>query len=333
MVESANDCRVENAQRAGTTRVQVDVWSTDAARAQERYSYWREALCQTVFKFSIEAMPEHFAARMAARSCGPLRFFRSESSGYLIARTQRDVDNAPADHYCVYLQMRGRAVIEQGGKTLVYGVNDILVSDGRYPFRADLSGAGARAIAVIPRATIDRRAPWLARQPQHRLANTSRFVDLAGRHIMELTADSSTLGDGAAAMLTDNLCNLLALATAPDVAPGRLDPELQTEALLAFCRQHLHRPDLSPQFVADHFGISVRTLHLRFQKTGQSFGRWLLERRLDACRAALRDGTQHTLNISEIAYRWGFNDLSHFNKAFRARFNETPREARIHVLT
>ena len=32
--------------------------------------------------------------------------------------------------------------------------------------------------------------------------------------------------------------------------------------------------------------------------------------------------------ISEIAYRWGFNDLSHFNKAFRERFGRTPGEWR-----
>ena len=42
-------------------------------------------------------------------------------------------------------------------------------------------------------------------------------------------------------------------------------------------------------------------------------------------RTALRDTRQRDANISEIAYHWGFNDLSHFNKAFRARFNTTPR--------
>jgi len=42
----------------------------------------------------------------------------------------------------------------------------------------------------------------------------------------------------------------------------------------------------------------------------------------------LRDENQRASNISEIAYRWGFNDLSHFNKAFRARFDMTPREWR-----
>jgi AraC-like DNA-binding protein len=98
--------------------------------------------------------------------------------------------------------------------------------------------------------------------------------------------------------------------------------------LLIFCRQNLHFPGLSPQFVAEHFGLSVRTLHLRFKEIEQTFGRWLLETRLDACSKALKDPLQRTRNISEIAYSCGFNDLSHFNKNFRARFNMTPSQWR-----
>jgi AraC-like DNA-binding protein len=107
-----------------------------------------------------------------------------------------------------------------------------------------------------------------------------------------------------------------------------MQPELQMEALLAFCRQNLSDADLSPQQPADYLGISVRTLHLRFRGIGQTFGRWLLENRLEGCGAALRDANQRTLNISEIAYRWGFNDLSYFNKAFRAHYGMTPGEWR-----
>lgn len=112
------------------------------------------------------------------------------------------------------------------------------------------------------------------------------------------------------------------------MTPNRLQPELILQALLAFCRQNLHDTDLSPRRVAAHFGISVRTLHLRFQRLGQSFGRWLLETRLDACSRALCDPYQRNCTVSEIAYRNGFTDLSHFNKAFRARFDMPPNQWR-----
>jgi AraC-like DNA-binding protein len=109
---------------------------------------------------------------------------------------------------------------------------------------------------------------------------------------------------------------------------SRVQPELQLEALLDFCRRNLHDPALSPDFVAAQFGISTRTLHLRFEKLEQTFGRWLLDARLDASSNALRNPRQHASSISQIAYSCGFNDLSHFNKAFRTRFGASPSEWR-----
>jgi AraC-like DNA-binding protein len=105
-------------------------------------------------------------------------------------------------------------------------------------------------------------------------------------------------------------------------------PELQIQAMVTYCKQNLHRPDLSPQMVAAYCGISVRTLHVRFATLGQTFGKWLLETRLNACGKALRDPSRQTRTISEIAYSCGFNDLSHFSKTFRARFDMSPGEWR-----
>jgi AraC family transcriptional regulator, positive regulator of tynA and feaB len=308
--------------------VPAHTWSTDATPERDRFAYWREALCQAVFNISIEAPPKDFSARIVARSAGPLRFATSESSGYTVVRTRQDIDTAPADHYSIYLQLRGRAVITQGDEALSFEPDDIAISDGRHPFRADLSVIGKRAFAIVPREMLNRRAPWLRDVPLHKLAGSRRFVDLARHHMMELTADNSTLNEGGMSLLTENLCNLLALASAPEIAPNRLQPELQIEALLAFCRQNLHDAELSPQRVADHLGVSVRTLHMRFSQIGETFGRWIRDSRLDACSVALRDPAQSAAKISEVAYRWGFNDLSHFNKAFRERFGRTPREWR-----
>jgi len=322
--DSANDGRLAGPERV--TSAKVDIWSTDAARARERFSYWRDAVCRAVFNISIEAAPDRFSARITSRSCGPLRFATSESSPYQVVRTRRDIDTAPADHYSVFAQVKGLSVIHQSGDSVSFNPNDICISDVTQPFRCDMPDHGYRAFAVIPRAMIDRRAPWLPRKPLHKLDAKSPFVDLARRHILELR--TGVKSDTATGVLTDNLCNLLALASATEVEPNRLQPELQIEALLTYCRQNLHDAELTPQRAADYVHISVRTLHSRFKLVGKSFGRWVLDSRLDACRNALRDKNHKAFSISEIAYRWGFNDLSHFNKAFRARFDCSPRECR-----
>ena len=318
----------EQQERAGSpslTKMQVDIWSTDSVKARERFDYWHDAVCRAVFGITIEAPPDRFAARIAARTSGSLRFAISQSTGYEIVRTARDIANEPADHYSVYLQLSGCTVSAGNDREISFGPNDMAIYDGRRAFRATHSGR--RAIAVVPRAMLDLRAPWLRKRPPQKLA-PSPYLNLARRHRLQLSAADTPLSDTEANLLTENLCNLVALASAGDGPTHRLPADLQLQAILAFCRQKLHDPDLAPQSIADRFGISVRTVHARFAQIGQTFGRWLLENRLEACSAALRDPGQRALNISEIAYRLGFNDLSHFNKAFRARFGATPREWR-----
>ena len=305
----------------------MDTWTTDTVNERERFSFWREMICNTLFSISPEAPGSRFSARLAVRTAGPLRFAMCESTRYEIIRTQRDIAHAPADLYTVYLQRRGRTVISQCGETIAFHRNDIVLSDCRQPYRASLSDDGCRAVALVPRTMIDWRAPWLRHRPVIKLDSSSPFADLARRHFMHLV--SNDLNEIETNLLTDNLCNLLALASATDIKLDRMRPQLQIQTMIAYCRRNLHNPELSPQLVAAYCGISVRTLHLRFATLGQTFGSWLLETRLEACASALRQPDQQTRNISEIAYIHGFNDLSHFNKSFRARFGMTPREYRL----
>jgi AraC-like DNA-binding protein len=304
--------------------------STDGVPLRERFSYWREEICNATmrpFGTPMEAPSGVFSARAALRNCGPFRFIAAESkTSYRIARTRRDVAHAPSDHYALFLQLSGQTISVVGEEVMKLDPGDIGFCVD-VPYQGEY--AGRCAIAMVPRAMIERRAPWLRGRPRGgKLASNARFADLVRLHMMELSADAAPLGESETSLLADSLCNLWALTAADGIASRRLEPELQLEALLAFCRQNLHDEALSPQRAADHLGISIRTLHSRFQRIGQTFGQWLLENRLQGCGNALRDPKQQMLNISEIAYRWGFNDLSYFNRTFRARFDMTPSDWR-----
>jgi len=326
MVDSAAADEAAGPRAASRANRPVEILSTDRAHARERFSYWREAVhiaTAGFFGMPTQAPPGVFSARAALRSCGVFRFVMAESNtSYQIARTRREI---AGDHYAIYLQLSGETVSIRGEEAVKLHAGDIGFCEGR-PYRAE--HGGRCAIAMVPRAMIERRAPWLRDGPHGKLASTARFADHLRLHMMELTAGRAPLGDTETRLLAESLCNLVALAAGHHIAPRRLQGELQLEALLAFCRENLHDPDLSPQQAADYVGISVRTLHSRFGQIGQTFGRWVLENRLEACSTALRDPRQKLLNISEVAYRWGFNDLSYFSKTFRTRFEMTPGEWR-----
>jgi AraC-like DNA-binding protein len=305
---------------------EVATWSTDAVKSSERFTLWHEVVCHTVLNVSTEARPEHFQARISGWSAGALRFAAFESTSHAIVRGREHLARAPADHYLVSLQRRGVSHITQDDDQFRLDPGEVAILDGQRPFRVAFPASVSRSIAVVPRKSLEIRAPWLTRTPVRKIAAGSPFADLIRHHLVELADCDRVLNEGEASVLTENLCNLLALATARRVAATASHPDLQLEALLAFCRRNIGDPSLSPAIVATQFGISLRTLHLRFERLGQTFGRWVLDNRLDGCARALRDPRQADCKISEFAYRWGFNDLSHFNRAFRARFAMTPRD-------
>ena len=85
--------------------------------------------------------------------------------------------------------------------------------------------------------------------------------------------------------------------------------------------EDLHVADAAAvcSFSASHFMRWFR------QMTGQSFIAFLKEYRLNAAAEALHT-TEET--VLTIASRCGFENLSYFNRAFKAHFGLTPREHR-----
>jgi len=74
--------------------------------------------------------------------------------------------------------------------------------------------------------------------------------------------------------------------------------------------------------------VSVRTLHRTFQASGETFWNWIRDRRLDRCYAGLTTPIQYKRTITEVAFRWGFNELSTFDRNFHKRHGASPRNVR-----
>jgi AraC-like DNA-binding protein len=98
--------------------------------------------------------------------------------------------------------------------------------------------------------------------------------------------------------------------------------------ILDFVNRGISDTELSPQRVAEHFGISVRYVHKLFACSGMTFGSYVSATRLDHIRRELSSPSCRRQPISAFAYRWGFGDISTFNRAFKHRFGCTPSNFR-----
>lgn len=83
--------------------------------------------------------------------------------------------------------------------------------------------------------------------------------------------------------------------------------------------------DLTLRQIADQQRVSARYIQKLFQQAGTSFSHYLRQRRLEHCRSDLASQAHRTLSISEICFRWGFNDAAHFSRSFRTDYGMSPR--------
>lgn len=85
---------------------------------------------------------------------------------------------------------------------------------------------------------------------------------------------------------------------------------------------------LSLRRLADKSGVSTRYIQKLFAAADDTFSHYLRVRRLERCRMDLGSPMCARLSISEICFRWGFNDSAHFSRAFRNQYGLSPREYR-----
>jgi AraC family transcriptional regulator, positive regulator of tynA and feaB len=108
-----------------------------------------------------------------------------------------------------------------------------------------------------------------------------------------------------------------------DVEP-RLAPAL-ARAAMEIADSHLADAELSPSSLARELNVSVRTLHRAFAAAGESAAAYVRRRRLDQARLELAAPSGRP-GVSEVAARWHFVDSSHFTRAFKKQYGETPAQ-------
>ncbi|MFC4463810.1 helix-turn-helix domain-containing protein [Streptomyces xiangluensis] len=136
-------------------------------------------------------------------------------------------------------------------------------------------------------------------------------------------ADLGPAGVHAAHSTLIELAKAVAVRRFDDVEP-QLGPAL-TRAAKDLANSHLADPELSPTMLARELNVSVRTLQRAFATVGESVTAYIRHRRLEEARLALT-APSGRWSISEIAAHWHFTDSSHFIRAFKKHYGQTPTE-------
>jgi AraC-like DNA-binding protein len=98
--------------------------------------------------------------------------------------------------------------------------------------------------------------------------------------------------------------------------------------IIGYIEAHLREPGLNPTTVAQACRITARYLHHLFASESETVTQYIQRRRLEECARALIAAPVRGRLVTEIAFDYGFNSLTHFGRVFRNQYGLTPTEYR-----
>lgn len=304
-------------------------FTTAAMRPDEGREAWREqlaALCGR--RAAVRFSNEDFRGSIRHREVG----------GIGIAHFTHNVceieQNMPpqSDNQCRYamliMQLSGRSMVAQGSSELALAAGEFGIIDSFRPFVSRFCGPTTQLIAYLPAAEVTSISPSALSRP-HRVSGRDGMGALARSTLLAIARSADQLDDEDAAHARQMLTGVVRRMVDRDRwAAVRAERSLPDGRIRAFIDARLADPDLSPALIAAGCGISLRRLHRAFADTQWSVCGWIRHRRLEQCRRDLLDPLQSRLSITQIAFRWGFNDAAHFSRSFREVYRQSPRDLR-----
>ncbi len=277
-------------------------YDTASEPARRRLAVWQDIVCDVFVGLDCKSDLEDFRGSVAQTNFGGLSLTRVESSRQRVFRTPSRIARAKEDYVLFTTRPYELSFDTDFSQTIL-----------QVPRKLALERLGRVDDLTAVTFSSDR--------PLHRLA--SDFI--AG-----LSQIIEVVETPAAERLSGQALDLVAIALGQTVEAHR--SSTYRSALLyrlkAYIRGRLPDPRLCLTETAAAMGISPRYVNALLESENESFGRYVLAHRLEACRNHLADPALAHRHITEIAFAWGFNDPSHFSRSFKDRFGISPRDYR-----
>jgi AraC family transcriptional activator of tynA and feaB len=320
----------DSLQSAGSKSVDWSI-STSDVHPRDRFNYWFET-SRKVFG-AYETTPDN-----PTRFEGELRHLRVPGmsislfrcNGLTSWRTKRQAALL-TDVVQILVQLDGSARISQDGREAELGTRDLcLVDVGRLASFVHSREACGLVIEVSRRDCEARLGPlarWTARRVDGRHAAgalASSFAQLLLDQVTQLSTSSQ-------AQVKLQFLDLVAMALKESEGGDFVHSSARLASLLrlkSVVDANLSNCTATCEDLASAAGISVRYANQLLDAENTSLQRLLFSRRIEKCQSALADPAQAHRQISEIAYSWGFGDVSHFGRLFKAMVGMTPRDYR-----
>jgi AraC-like DNA-binding protein len=309
------------------------VYSTSDVHPRDRINYWVEVATKGFVAHRFQSkVGAAFRGSVSISTLGEIGVGYFDCDGATSVRGAREIAREENDELLLCLQVSGNAVFDQDGREALTEPGSLVLLDPRRPF-AISSDEEEKGIAFkIPRELLEARLGAISSMTARAISSKGPIAGLASGFLAMLPEHIDTLDDQTARKVSEQALDMIALVFSKECDQNGL--ALSSARATALMRlkstveSALYDPNLKPASVAAAAGMSVRYANALLSSEGTSLERYIQDRRLERCRGALGDPVQAHRTIGEIAYSWGFSDLSHFGRRFKAEYGYSPSDYR-----
>jgi AraC family transcriptional activator of tynA and feaB len=281
----------------GAASMQPCFASTAGVRPRERFDYWHDVVCRNLVDLEYQLIGEgQFDATFHATPMSALQLCRIQASPHSATRSGAGISRTGSESVVFNFVLSGSLIAEQDGRVARLKVGDGALCDADRPYKLHQDQPFEIACIRIPRRSLASRVGSAG------LKVSQNFAELLIAMVAEFAEAAS-----------------LPLSEYRGLALMRVKDAIE---------RNLGRTDLAPATIAAELKLSPRYINQLLEAEGTSLSRYIWGRRLERAAEQLRDSNLRGRSVSQIAMDNGFNDLSHFSKAFRGRFAQAPRDYR-----
>jgi AraC-like DNA-binding protein len=313
-------------------------FTTSNLASAEKVEFWREVVCNKVvpLDFDIEASGT-FEGALRWTQIGGIQLSDIKATPHVALRTLADIKRSESESFIFNLLLSGQCDAEQDGilshidtatKTSSMG----WLCNATRPYSLRFDKPFHLATLQIPRHMITQSVSGADRLVARNLSGSSQLFPLVQSYILQLAEQRPLLDKAMSEKVAANLADLISALIGEHLTGNEsaLSDNKITSLLRirAYVETHLREPDLCPQKVAEAMRMSTRYVNQLLHTEGTSLSRYIWQRRLDRVSCLLKDPANVGNSISAYAFACGFNDMTHFSKAFRKKFGMSPTEFR-----
>jgi AraC-like DNA-binding protein len=308
-------------------------FDTDDLPERDRFAVFCEEIMRRYGAMDVVKRDDGvFRATIETRQAGVVTVGSRFSTPSEYIRTRRGLCDGN-DSVVVIMCRSGKDLFTHPDLEQEFGPGDAILADLGYASSHHLIVPTQFSSIVVPRPVIAKCVPHRKRFAGLKLDRNDIARRLLFGYIGGTLRVPLETGSRAAELYGEHLVDLVALAIgaegeAREIAEQRGARAARLAAIQRMISQQFGNPNLNAATIAVQLGVTPRYVHLLLEATGRSLTQHLLDRRLEQAAALLRDPRRQDWKITDIAWETGFTDLSHFNRAFRRRFGDTPSGVR-----